>query len=182
MGIVLATFLSTRPPTLHALSFATKDSIFTVQSAEHARLIINGVELWPYAKASYYYFRASKILSRTFLKYCLKRILAFEFFFLRKKIDTLKKNFDTTVFLGMFSLHFEEYIFYKTLLRDCFCNFKRSYTLESIFTLFVEEKLNVPSWFRWKLNYISTHDLVKPTLMIHLSNMAWNRHRKKMFA
>ena len=45
MEIALATFLLTRPPTLHALSFATKDSIFTVQSAEYARLIINGMEL-----------------------------------------------------------------------------------------------------------------------------------------
>ena len=44
MGIALATFLSTRPPTLHVLSFAIKDSIFTVPSAEHVRLIINGME------------------------------------------------------------------------------------------------------------------------------------------
>ena len=45
MEIALAMFLSTRPPTLHALSFATKDLIFTVQSAEHVRLIINGMVL-----------------------------------------------------------------------------------------------------------------------------------------
>ena len=44
MEIALAMFLSTRPPTLRALSFATKDSIVTVQSAEHAKLIINGME------------------------------------------------------------------------------------------------------------------------------------------
>ena len=44
MGIALATFLSKRPPTLHALSFATKDSIYTVQSVGHARLIINRME------------------------------------------------------------------------------------------------------------------------------------------
>lgn len=52
MEIAPAIFLSMRPQTLHALSFATKDSKFMVQSAEHARLIINGMELQPYAKAS----------------------------------------------------------------------------------------------------------------------------------
>ena len=45
MEIALAMFLSTRPQTLHVLSFATKDSKFMVQSAERARLIINGMEL-----------------------------------------------------------------------------------------------------------------------------------------
>ena len=56
MEIALAIFLSMRPQTLHALSFATKDSKFMVQSAEHARLIINGMELQPYAKASWPFF------------------------------------------------------------------------------------------------------------------------------
>ena len=125
MGIVLATFLSTRPPTLHALSFATKDSIFTVQSVEHARLIINGMELWPYAKASYYYFRSSKIRLKTFLKYCLEKLL--------------QRNFDTIVLLWMFSWHFGEQLFYNTLVGVCFYNFKISYTLELLFTLFVKK-------------------------------------------
>ena len=116
MGIVLATFLSTRPPTLHALSFATKDSIFTVQSAEHARLIINGMELWPYAKASYYYFRASKILSITFLKHYLKRILAFEFFFKKKN-----RYFEKKTLTQLFSCKCFHYILKNTFSIKPFC-------------------------------------------------------------
>ena len=68
MEIALAMFLSTRPPTLHALSFATKDLIFTVQSTEHVRLIINGMVLWPHAKASYLFSYSLIDLFKNFLK------------------------------------------------------------------------------------------------------------------
>lgn len=45
MGTAVASLLSTRLPTLLALSFATKDSKLMVRLAEHVKLIINGMAL-----------------------------------------------------------------------------------------------------------------------------------------
>ena len=53
MGIAAAVFLSRKPPTPRALSFAKKVSKLMVQRVEHVRLITNGMGLLINVKVSW---------------------------------------------------------------------------------------------------------------------------------